>query len=108
MSSQTITKTNQTTRLVVPSVPWRACALKVLPDWQLSVEFNDGLTGVVDLSELINNPDPGIFSALRDPSYFATAYLDYGAVAWPNGADLAPESMYKAIRQMGTWRVPDE
>lgn len=107
MSSKTITKTNQTAGLV-PSVPWRACALCVLPDWQLRVKFNDGLVGVVDVSELINNTDPGIFSALRDPAYFALAYLDYGAVAWPNGADLAPDTMYSAIRQMGTWRVPDE
>ena len=108
MSSQKVAKTNQATRLVVPSVPWRVCVLKVLPNWQLSVRFNDGLTGLVDVSELINNPDPGIFSALRDPSYFAKAYLDCGAVAWPNGADLAPDAMYKAIRQIGSWRVPDE
>jgi hypothetical protein len=72
------------------------------------VLFNDGLTGVVDVSQLVNTLDPGIFSALRDPAYFAKAYLECGAVAWPNGADLAPESMHKAIKQMGTWRVPDE
>ena len=108
MSSQTVAETNQAAGVAPPTVPWRACALQVLPDCQLYVVFNDGLNGVVDVSALVNSPDPGIFSALRDPSFFARAYLDFGAVAWPNGADLAPESMYKAISQTGTWLVPDE
>ena len=106
MSCQTIAKTNQASG-VVPSVPWRACNLKVLSDWKLSVTFNDGLVGLVDVSALINAQDPGIFSELRDPAYFMLAYLEYGAVAWPNGADLAPETMYKAIRNAGTWHVSD-
>lgn len=91
----------------MPSTPWRACDLEVLPDWKLSVKFNDGLVGLLDISDLIDSDDPGIFSALRDPSYFAQAYLEYGSVAWPNGADLAPETMYKAIRDTGIWRVTD-
>ena len=107
MSRQTITKTNQAVG-VIPAAPWRACALEVLPNWKLSVKFNDGLIGKVDVSELISAPDPGIFSELRDPSYFAQAFLDYGAVSWPNGADLAPDSMYKAISKTGVWIVPDE
>ena len=106
MSCETIAKANSTAG-VVPSTPWRACDLKVLSDWKLSVRFNDGLVGIVDVSQLINSPDPGIFSALRDPSYFAQAHLEYGAVAWPNGADLAPEAMYKAIRISGIWQVFD-
>ena len=56
----------------------------------------------------IKYSDSGIFSELRDPSYFVQAYLDYGAVAWPNGADLGPETMYKVFSQVGTWLVPDE
>jgi len=106
MSCQTVAKANKTTGLI-PSTPWRARDVKALPDWKLSVTFNDGLVGLVDVSELVNTPDPGIFSALRDPTYFAQVYLEYGAVAWPNGADLAPETMYKAIRDSGLWRVPE-
>lgn len=104
MSGQTIAKTNQATG-VIPLVPWRVCALKALPDFQLHVTFNDGLAGLVDVSELVNADDSGIFIALREPSFFMQAYLDYGAVAWPNGADLAPDGMYKAISQTGMWKV---
>lgn len=107
MSCQTITQANQAPG-VVPAAPWRIRSLQVLPNWQLSVEFNDGLVGIVDIAELVNAPTPGVFAALRDPAFFLQAYLDYGAVAWPNGADLAPEAMYKAIRKNGIWKAVDE
>lgn len=106
MSCQTITETHPSAG-VIPSAPWRVRALSVLPEWQLAVTFNDGTSGIVDVSALVNEPDAGVFEALRDPDFFATAYLDCGAVAWPNGADLAPDAMYKEIRRSGIWRVVD-
>jgi hypothetical protein len=106
MSGKAITETHQPTG-VTPSAPWRLRALSALKDWQLAVTFNDGLTGRVDLSELVNGPDAGVFEALRDTDFFAQVYLDCGAVAWPNGADLAPDAMYKEIRRHGVWRIVD-
>jgi hypothetical protein len=106
MSSETITETYHATG-VIPAAPWRLLAFSVLPDWQLAVKFNDGSSGIVDLSALANGPDAGIFEALRDPSFFAQAYLDCGAVAWPNGADLAPDAMFKEIQRCGVWRILD-
>jgi hypothetical protein len=104
MSSETITESHQASG-VTPTAPWRLRALGILPEWQLEVTFNDGTIGIADLSGLVCEPDAGIFSALRDPDYFATAYLDCGAVTWPNGADLAPNAMYKEIRRSGVWRI---
>jgi hypothetical protein len=106
MSSETITETHQTTG-VIPAAPWRLQALSVLPEWRLAVTFNDGTSGNVDVSVLINGPDAGVFEALREPAFFAKAYLDCGAVTWPNGADLAPDAMYKEIRRCGVWRILD-
>jgi hypothetical protein len=38
------------------------------------------------------------FEPLRDPLLFARARVDeYGAVCWPNGADLAPDALYRTI-----------
>jgi hypothetical protein len=106
MPSETVAETHQTSG-VVPAAPWRLRAVSVLPGWRLAVTFNDGLTGIVDAAEVINGPDAGVFEALRDPDFFAKVYLDCGAVAWPNGADLAPDAMYKEIRRSGVWRVTD-
>lgn len=106
MSRQTATETHQATG-VIPAAPWRLRALSVLPQWQLAVTFNDGLTGIVDVSALVQGPAPGVFEALRDPAYFAQAYLDCGALAWPNGADIAPDTLHKEISRSGVCRILD-
>jgi len=106
MSSQTIAQPDQASG-VVTVAPWRVRAVNALPQWQLAVTFNDGLTGIVDLSALVQAPDAGVFAALLDTAFFASASLAYGAVTWPNGADLAPDAMYKEIRRCGVWRVVD-
>lgn len=106
MPSQATAKTDQAAG-VIPAAPWRLRAVGVLPNWQLAVTFNDGTTGVVDLAELVNGSDPGVFAALRDVDFFAQVRLDCGAVAWPNGADLAPDAMHKEIRRTGVWRVTE-
>lgn len=104
MSSQATTETHQAAG-VIPAAPWRVRALSVLPDWQLAVTFNDGLTGIVDLSALVRGPEAGVFEALRDPAFFAQAYLDCGAVTWPNGVDIAPDAMHTEISRDGVWRI---
>jgi Protein of unknown function (DUF2442) len=106
MSSQSTTETHQAAG-VIPAAPWRLRALSILPQWQLAVTFNDGLTGIVDVSVLVQGRDAGVFEALREPAFFAKAYLDCGAVTWPNGADIAPDAMYKEIRRSGVWRIVD-
>lgn len=60
---------------------------------QIHVRFNDGSEKVVDLASLLDGP---IFEPLRDPKRFAEVRLDVacGTVAWPNGADLAPEAIH--------------
>ena len=46
-----------------------------------------------------------IFESLGDPVEFARASVVLGAVQWPNGADLAPDAMYDAIRAEGVWAL---
>lgn len=106
MSCETITKTYNATG-VTPASPWRLRALTVLPEWQLAVTFNDGTSGIVDINALVNGPDAGVFGELRDPSFFAQAFLDCGAVVWPNGADIAPDAMHKEIQRSGVFRIVD-
>jgi len=67
--------------------------LDVLEDYRLRLTFDDGLTDDVDLSNLL---DAGpVFQPLRDPRFFAQAYIDpqTRTVAWPGGIDLDPEGL---------------
>ncbi|HEX7246239.1 MAG TPA: DUF2442 domain-containing protein [Solirubrobacterales bacterium] len=60
----------------------------------VDVRFEDGLTTSVDLSYLLDYG--GVFEPLRDLDYFRQlrADPDAGTIAWPNEADIAPETLY--------------
>lgn len=87
------------------TVPWRVVTVQPLPGSRLHVEFADGTSGVVELERFLSKKevDGTVFEPLREPEVFASARIVYGAVEWPNGADLAPDAMYDAIRQNGRW-----
>lgn len=87
------------------TVPWRLSSVTVLPDARLRVTFVDGTVGEVHLDAFLSNRklDGTVFEPLRDPAYFAQAQVVLGALHWPNGADLAPDAMYDAIRERGVW-----
>ena len=58
----------------------------------LRLEFDDGLEGDVDLSSYLGK---GLFSHLW-PNYRTSSNLPWrGTLAWPNGADIAPERLYE-------------
>ena len=61
-----------------------------LSGYRLSVRFNNGESGIVDLSTELTGD---MFEPLRDPALFATVcqHPVMRTAAWANGADLAPE-----------------
>jgi len=89
------------------TVSWRVVSVTTLPERRLKVVFVDGTEGEVDLTRFLADPkvEGTVFEALRDADFFARVDVQMGAVQWPNGADLAPDAMYDAIRQDGRWIV---
>jgi hypothetical protein len=65
-------------------------------DYTIWLKFEDGVEGEVDLSSELHGP---VFGPLRDQEYFRhfTVSSDLGTIAWPNGADFAPEFLYAEL-----------
>lgn len=73
----------------------RLIAVAALPAYRLRVAFDDGLTGEIDLADRLYGP---VFEPLRESAVFDQVDLDeFGAVSWPNGADLAPDAIYQRL-----------
>jgi hypothetical protein len=62
---------------------------------RIHFRFNDDVRGTVDLESWLDGP---IFEPLKDRSYFERFFIDGGTVVWPNGADIAPETLYEAVK----------
>ncbi len=87
--------------------PWRVVSVSAVSDLLLRVTFVDGTTGDVDLRSFLSGPQANgtVFEPLRAPNVFVQVRVVMGAVQWANGADLAPDAMYDAIKVHGRWIV---
>jgi hypothetical protein len=73
-------------------------AVEILGEYRLRLAFSDGTAGVIDLAWLQERG--GVFAPLRDPDYFRLVTRDpeAGTIVWPNGADIAPETLYDRMQ----------
>jgi hypothetical protein len=73
----------------------KVTAVRALEDYQLELTFDTGETRLFDAQPYL---DKGIFTELKDPSYFRSVRLAFGSIAWQHGQDFGPESLYAESR----------
>ena len=61
----------------------------------IELTFKDGAKGVVDFSVWIDKFP--FFEPLKDAEYFKNFSIDGWTVCWPNGADIAPETLHDIV-----------
>ena len=64
---------------------------KHVAGYRVHVWFSDNTDAEIDLSGSLTGP---IFKPLQDVEYFRCFSIEGHTVAWPNGADFAPEYLY--------------
>jgi hypothetical protein len=73
----------------------RVCKVKVLPGYRLELVFDDGVSGVVDLSEGVGQ---GVCALWRDPLVFEQVRIgSSGELVWGDRIDLCPDSLYLKV-----------
>ena len=63
--------------------------------YSIELTFSDGLRKTVEFEKWLGG---AVFEPLKDAAYFSRFFLDGGTVSWPNGADIAPETLYAQAR----------
>lgn len=59
--------------------------------YRIEIVFNTGLRKIVDFSHWLRGP---VFEPLKNRAEFRKFFITGGSVCWPNGADIAPETLF--------------
>jgi len=61
-------------------------------EYQIRLRFSDGKTKTVDFARWLHGE---VFAPLADKREFKRFFIAGGTVCWPNGADIAPETLHR-------------
>jgi len=76
--------------------------VKALEGYRLELEFDDGMSGTVDLAHLVGK---GVFALWCDRSAFEQVRVgSSGELAWGDQIDLCPDALYLKV----TGKKPEE
>jgi Mg/Co/Ni transporter MgtE len=67
-------------------------------DYKIYIEFNDGLSGIIDFRDKITTDHREIIRELVDKNKFNKIKVERHTLCWENGVDFAPEYLYDQIK----------
>lgn len=81
------------------SMHWDVKCVRPLSGYRIYIETEGGQKGFFDLKPYL---DHGVFSELRDVTYFNQVGIVLGAVTWPHEQDIAPETLLAELQTVET------
>ena len=76
-------------------------AIKVAGDRILDLGFSDGSAGRWSADAILAR-DTVLTRPLEDAAYFASAFIEAGALAWPNGLEFSGASLHAKMEAAGS------
>lgn len=69
----------------------KVISVKPLKNYILQIEFNSKEVRLFDVKPYLNQ---GIFTELKNENYFNDVRTSLNSIAWKNGQDFSPETLY--------------
>jgi len=68
--------------------------VKYIADYTISIKFNDGISGTIQLNDLVQK---GIFKVHQDKNQFAKVYTNGYSIAWSNELEIDATTIYAEL-----------
>jgi hypothetical protein len=73
----------------------RPLKITALPGHKIRVDYADGVSGFVDLSDSVGR---GVFAPLQDETFIKKVHVgDHGQIAWTDEIEICPDAAYLEI-----------
>lgn len=77
--------------------------IEIAGDRAIDLAFSDGSRGRWTADAIIGR-DTVLTRPLADPAYFARAFIEAGALAWPNGLEFSGHGLHAKLAEAGALR----
>ena len=74
--------------------------VEVAGEREIDLSFSDGSSGRWSAAEIIAR-DTVLTRPLAHPAYFARAFIEAGALAWPNGLEFSGQGLHAKLAEAG-------
>ncbi|MDR2719002.1 MAG: DUF2442 domain-containing protein [Treponema sp.] len=78
-------------------MPFWVIKVELRESYKIYIEFNDGLSGVIDFQNKLTTDHRGIIKELIDKDKFKAIKIERHTLCWDNGVDFAPEYLHDQI-----------
>lgn len=72
--------------------------MELRKNYEIYVEFEDGLKGIIDFREKLMTDHREIIRELADMDKFRAVKIQWDTLCWDNGVDFAPEYLYDLVK----------
>jgi len=79
-------------------MPFGVIKIELRGNYKIYIEFNDGLSGVIDFQNKIKTDHRDIIRELIDKDKFKAIKIERHTLCWDNGVDFAPEYLHDQIK----------
>jgi hypothetical protein len=75
---------------------------QIMDEYKIVIEFNDGMKGIIDFKNILENDHRKIIRDLLNKELFNTAKINLHTICWDNEVDFAPDYLYEQVKMNAT------
>ena len=75
----------------------RVIKAELKDEYNIYVEFNDGMNGIINFKQILEEDHREIIKELLNKDLFKTVKVNLNTLCWDNDVDFAPDYLYEQL-----------